>query len=126
MNMLPVPERPEGVGRSGSVALALGRLLVVKSCGAALALSAFFSLDRVAFLLLGRLCVPLCGGPKFRGAFALLSCLVVLLGRLSGVRLGFLAMPSGFAAKPLALAFVLDTTLLGRSSRGEEQQRSQD
>jgi hypothetical protein len=68
------------------------------------------------FALLRRLCVLVCDRRMFRRAFALIFGLDMLLRRLSGMGLGFLAMSSGLAAKALAFAFALAAPVLGHSS----------
>jgi hypothetical protein len=92
---------------------ALASGLVMRRTGdAAFALRALLGLGRLPLSLLGRLLMLLGEHCNLRRALALTRGLLVLLGRLGSVGLGFLAVSGGLAAKPLALA----APVLGRSS----------
>ena len=108
-------------------ALTLG-LVVPAPDGAAFALRALLGLGSEPFALLRRLRLLLRDRGNFRrpelhqehdGPEA---GLVVLLGRLDGVGLGFLAMCGGLAAKPLALA----ASILGHPASHEHHQPDHD
>jgi hypothetical protein len=108
------------------VALALGRPLAVELGRTLLAPGALLNLGGTPFALLRFLGVPFRGRRMFRRAFALVFCLVMLLGRRHGVGLGFLAVSGDLTAQPLALAFALATPSLDRSSGREQHQRDHD
>jgi hypothetical protein len=94
----------------------------MESGSPAFAPRSLLSLGGTPLALLRRLCVLVCDRRMFRRALALISGLIVLLRRLDGVGLGFLAMPGDLAAKALALA----APVLGSSSGREQPQRDHD
>jgi hypothetical protein len=93
-----------------------------RSGGTAFTLRPLLSLGRPAFALFRRPRVLLRDRRNLRRAFALPLGLFVLLGGLDSVGLGFLAVSSGFVAKP----FALTVPVLGRPSAREHHQRDQD
>ena len=96
--------------RSVEVALALGRALTVELGGTLFAPRTLLSLGSPPFACLRFLGVPFGGRRVFRRTFTLVFGLVMRLGRLYGVGLGFLAVSADLTAKPLALAFALEAS----------------
>jgi hypothetical protein len=123
----PRSRRAAGVGEgSVEVALALGRALAVELGGTLLAPRALLSLGGTPFACLRLLGVPFGGRRVFRRAFTLVFGLVMLLRRLDGVGVGFLAVSGDLTAKPFALTFTLAAPLLDRSSGCQQQKRDHD
>jgi hypothetical protein len=84
------------------------------------------SLGCTPFACLCFLGMPFGGRCVLRRAFTLVFGIVMLLSRRGGVGLGFLLVPSGLTAKPLALTFALAAPPLDGSSGYQQQKGDQE